>query len=144
MNPPDAAKPAPVVPWNPPETTPTLLAKEPVVVSSTPPPEPLVAASRMDATAPATTGLFLWINCRPDVGEGTRLEDLIAAYSAPLLTKHKVKDLRQAAYGQGVADLCVSFKERPPTGHVFATSGGVSSTVIETLVPFAQVVARGF
>lgn len=133
INPPDAAKPD--MPQKPPAPAPA-----PVTTTQTPAPAPGATSS----TSPGT--LVLYVDCLPVKGgpsDFVRLEDEIARRADPIARAHGVADVREVKFGEGTATLVGSFRREPLTGIVIATSGGLSSQVVEVLAAQASVVVRG-
>ncbi len=150
INPPDAAKPAPVTKYVPPSKAElgeeivdapkieTAAQLEYVLATGTLPP----TSSPPSSTAPE--GLVLFINCSPSRAPGTRLEDMIAERSKPILAKHPgLVDVRQIKYAEGKNALVAEFLKDPPSGYVFASSAGLSGEVLDVLIPLADEVVRG-
>lgn len=121
---------------NPPDATPHP-DRSPKVVEA-----PRVQGSVQDAMD--SIHLQLFINCLPEGVSYTRLENLIAERSKPILAQAKVSSIQDVGkYGEGKKALVRSFIDNPPTGMVVASTGGVSAEVLEVLVPLAALVVRG-
>lgn len=126
VNPPDAAKPAPVVtPYRPPA----------------PPP---AAAPPAAAPLEGPGGLVLFINCAPRKGVATYqyLDEEVARRAAPIAAKHGVTDIREVKYSEGTTALLADFRRNPPTGAWIAHEGGLQTAVLEVLQPLASVIIR--
>ncbi len=123
---------------NPPDAPPPALVEKYIV-----PQAPIEAP----AASPTKEGLYLYVNCyvaKNIEGFASRsLEDIIADHAAPLKVKHKVIDLRQVRYAEGVNELVASILRSPPTGIVYCTTNGLSATVVDALIPLATEVIRG-
>lgn len=105
---------------------------------------------RADNVPIKSGGLNLFIDCsierrgRSDFFEhATFLDDLIYERSKPICESNNVKDVREVKYGEGKVALLRSFREYPPTGNIIARTGGLSTDVLEVLLPMADLVVRG-
>ena len=120
INPPDAAKPA--------------------SQNQTPSPQAGSQSSTTDA-------LVIYVNCMPTRGVvgAVHLSDEIAKRTTEICTAHGAADLNSKPldFGRGLGLLADSFRDRPLTGPVLATSGGLSTRILESLEPLAAVVVKG-
>lgn len=116
-------------------------------------PAPKAEETPSDVTAPITgEGFTLYIGCRPDAEEVTDVADIIAEHTPGLLAairKGDTKavpagavDLRECAFGTGVAALVAFLRKNPPSGNVYAGTVGLSATAAEVLKPLASRVVR--
>lgn len=106
----------------------------------TPPP----SVGEATPTAPAA-GFSLYVDCLPvkGIAINVRLEEEIARRAATIASANNVADVRLLEYGKGRALLAASFHTDRPRGVVIASSGELSSTAIEVLAAYADVVVRG-
>ena len=126
INPPDAAKPAPRV---------------------APPTESATTVPAAGSQSSTSDALVIYVNCMPVRGVSgvTNLSDEIAKRTAEIVTAHGAADLNSKPldFGRGLGLLADSFRDRPLTGPVLATQGGLSTRILETLEPLAAVVVKG-
>lgn len=90
----------------------------------------------------------IYVDCAPSGLPASRLEDEIARRTVGVLKAHpkatpKMVDVRELPFGEGTTALMASFRTAPLTGAWLVTSGGLSSAVLEVLVPQAGFVVRG-
>jgi hypothetical protein len=140
INPPDAAKPLPVAPYVPP-TAPADVFMEQVA-------RDVAAVEEMNRLVNPRdwNTLTLFIDAHPVKGSFSTvqlLEDEIARRAAPIAERRNVLDIREAKYAEGVNELLATFKAAPLKGVWSARSGGLSTSVIEVLIPTADVVIKG-
>lgn len=91
----------------------------------------------------AGDGFILLINCRPQVGDVVFLSDVAAARASAIACRHGVRDIHEIKYGEGITELCNTFRDNPPTGVVVAYPGRLTFPVIDVLTPMAKQVIRG-
>lgn len=146
INPPDAAAPAPA---SQSVTPPAPAIAESVTEAAVVQPEGNKTASPETGTATATVsspGLIIYVGCTPtkgvDMSNAIDLESEIARRAAPIAAKAGVVDVREIKYAEGTSMLLASFKRNPPTGIVLAQAGGLSSMVLEVLIPMATQVTK--
>lgn len=97
-----------------------------------------------------TAGYELYIDCTPFKGADgptVRLEEEIYRRVDEIVKSHGAKSLYEKPldYGKGKDMLTESFRTSPPNGIILATTGGLSTAVIEALAagPLAKRVVRG-
>jgi len=93
-----------------------------------------------------TSGFELYVDCTPVPSPtAVRLEDEIHRRTEVICRNHGTKSLHDKPldFGKGKDKLADSFRAEPPSGVVLATTGGLSTAVIEVLVPLATKVVRG-
>lgn len=145
INPPDAAKPAPVTPWNP---------DAPVGPTHEATNQLDVPRSMTLAQAAENEALHLFVDCAPVRGDSlVKHLDAIIVQRTPEILAHCRKadpkcvpdgavDVREVKFGQGVAALVASFAKHPPAGNVVAHSGALTNQILDVLQPVAARVIR--
>lgn len=117
-----------------------------------PAPAPLEATSitsvpAQPVTSSTTSELILYVDATPTKGQtiDARLEDLISERMTVMLREAKAEhiDAGELGYGKGKIQLAEWFRKNPPKGVVVASSGGLSTLVIEALSPSATLIVRG-
>jgi hypothetical protein len=99
----------------------------------------------MPAPAKGTSGLRLFVDCRPyDMTDARELSDILAPLMAAVAEKAKVPHYSMIPYAQGPAQVAALLSVNPPTGIVLCdTRLPATAAVLEVLLPYASEVIRG-